>query len=378
MASMTPTAESSPRRRRPGIPLGRLFGFPLHMSWSVVVLVVLVTLLYGQVRDVAVGFGFAVCLLGSVLLHELGHAFTARRLGIGVRGITLEIFGGYTEMERDAPTWRAELLVSLAGPAVSLGLGLASAAGALVLPGGNAVHEVVLLLALANLIVAAFNLLPGLPLDGGRALRAAVWRITGEQQRATVVAARCGQVIGVVTGAAAVLLYLSDRFSAFGLVFMLLVAFTLWQGATAGVRLARVPLIDVARLARPIFTVPTGTPLAEAQRRAVESAPPGSALAVADSSGKLVALVQARAAEAVPAARRPWVSVDAVARDLGAIRAVPVGLRGAEALKVLQASPAGEYLVTNDGQVVGVLRTADVARLLHARDQGRGHRESAR
>src|SRR5690606_8158312 len=147
--------------------------------------------------------------------------------------------------------------------------------------------------------------------------------------------------------------YLSDRFSAFGLVFMLLVAFTLWQGATAGVRLARVPLIDVARLARPIFTVPTGTPLAEAQRRAVESAPPGSALAVADSSGKLVALVQARAAEAVPAARRPWVSVDAVARDLGAIRAVPVGLRGAEALKVLQASPAGEYLVTNDGQVVG-------------------------
>jgi len=372
MAWMTPTAESSPRRRRSGIPLGRLFGFPLHMSWSVVLLVVLVTLLYGQVRDFLVGFGFAVCLLGSVLLHELGHALTARKLGIGVRGITLEILGGYTEMERDAPTPRAELLVSLAGPAVSLGLGMVTAAGALVLPGGNAVHEVVFLLALANLIVAAFNLLPGLPLDGGRALRAGVWRLSGSQQRGTVVAARCGQVVGAITGAAAVLLYLADRFSAFGLVFMLLVAFTLWQGATASVRLARVPLIDVARLARPIFTVPTGTPLAEAQRRALQSAPPGSALAVADSSGKLVALVQSRAADAVPESRRPWVSVDAVARDLGAIRALPVGLRGAEALKVLQAAPAGEYLVTSDDQVVGVLRTADVAKLLHARDQRGG------
>lgn len=368
MASMTPTAApSSPRGRRPGIPLGRVLGFPLHLSWSVVVLVVLVTLLYGQFRGYLVGLGFAVCLLGSVLLHELGHALTARRLGVGVRGITLEILGGYTEMERDAPTPRIELLVSLAGPAVSLVIGVLAAAGAVTLPGGTAVYEVVVLLALANLIVAVFNLLPGLPLDGGRALRAAVWKLSDSQQRGTVVAARCGQVVGVATAAAAVLLYFAEIFSAFGLVFMLLVAFTLWQGATASVRMARVPLIDVARLARPIFAVPTGTPLAEAQRRAADSAPPGSALAVADSSGRLVALVQSNAAEAVPEARRPWVSVDAVAREVAAIQALPAGLRGAEALRVLQSAPAGEYLVTSDDRVVGVLRTADVARLLHTR-----------
>lgn len=373
MAWMTPTAApSSPRRRRTGIPLGRVFGFPLRMSWSVLALVVLVTLLYGQFRGYQVGFGFAVCLLGSVLLHELGHALTARRLGVGVRGITLEILGGYTEMDRDAPAPRVELLVSLAGPAVSLVLGVVAGVAAVLLPAGTAARDVVVLLALANLIVAVFNLLPGLPLDGGRALRAAVWRVSGSQQRGTVVAARCGQVVGALTAGAAVLLYLADVFSAFGLIFLVVVAFTLWQGATASIRMAWVPLIDVDQLARPIFTVPSGTPLAEAQRRAGESAPAGSALAVSDSSGRLVAVVQPSAAEAVPEARRPWVSVDTVARMVGEIRAVPAGLRGAEALSVLQAAPAGEYLVTSEDRVVGVLRTADVARLLTARGRRTG------
>jgi Zn-dependent protease len=356
-----------------------VLGFPVHLSWSVLLLVVLVTFLYGQVQgSLVVGLGFAVCLLGSVLLHELGHALTARRLGVRVRGITLEILGGYTEMERDAPTPRVELLVSLAGPAVSLVIGLAAVGGTVTLPRGTAVYEVVLLLALANLIVAVFNLLPGLPLDGGRALRAAVWKLSNSQQRGTIVAARCGQVVGAATGVAAVVLYLTDVFSPFGLVFMILVAFTLWQGAAASVRMARVPLIDVAQLARPIFTVPTGTPLAEAERRAVESAPSGYALAVTDSTGRLVALVQAKAADAVPEARRPWVSVDTVSREVDEIRALPAGLRGAEALSALQSSPAGEYLVTSDGQVVGVLRTTDVARLLQVRGRtGRATRENS-
>ncbi|MGH3683054.1 MAG: M50 family metallopeptidase, partial [Natronosporangium sp.] len=251
--------------RRPGIPLGRVLGFPIYLRWSVLLLVGLVTLLSGQLIGYGVGFGFVVCLLASVLLHELGHALTARRLGIGVRGITLEILGGYTEMERDAPTPRAELLVSLTGPAVSLVLGLAAAAVAAVLPDG-AVRQVAILVAMANLIVAVFNSLPGLPLDGGRALRAAVWAGTGSQQRGTVVAARCGQVVGAATGVAAVWLYVSGWVSEFGLVLMILVAFSLWQGATVSARVARlsgmVPLIDVDRLARPIFAVPTGTPLA--------------------------------------------------------------------------------------------------------------------
>jgi Zn-dependent protease len=359
--------------RRPGIPLGRVLGFPLYLRWSVLLLVGLVTLLSGQLIGYEVGFGFVVCLLLSVLLHELGHALTARRLGIGVRGITLEILGGYTEMDRDAPNPRAELLVSLAGPAVSLVLGLAAAISAMVLPDG-AVRQVAILVAMANLIVAVFNSLPGLPLDGGRALRAAVWAVTGSQQRGTVVSARCGQVVGAATGVAAVWLYVIGPVSEFGLVLMILVAFSLWQGATVAGRVARLsglmPLIDVDRLARPIFAVPTGTPLAEAQRQAAAAGAGEAALAVADSTGRLVALVHAGALAAVPAARRPWVPVDSVARELTTVRSVPAGLRGADALRVLQSDPAGEFLVTTDDRVVGVLRAADVSRLLRSRGPG--------
>src|SRR5690606_24633702 len=143
----------------------------------------------------------------------------------------LEILGGYTEMDREAPTPRAELAVSLAGPAVSLAVGVVAGAGAAVLPDG-APRQIAFLVAIANVIVAAFNVLPGLPLDGGRALRAAVWWVSRSKQRGTAVAARGGQVVAGVTVVAAVWLYATGLVSFFGLVLMVLVAASLWQGAS--------------------------------------------------------------------------------------------------------------------------------------------------
>jgi Zn-dependent protease len=374
MATMEPTTTGpTTPDRRAGIPLGRVLGFPVYLRWSVLLLAGLVVLLSWQLLGPWVGLGFVACLLLSVLLHELGHALTARQLGIGVRAITLEILGGYTEMTREAPNPRAELLVSLAGPAVSAVLGVAAGAATLTLPDGG-LRQIASLVMLANLVVAVFNVLPGLPLDGGRALRALVWWIGKDQRRATLVAARAGQVVGVATGLAAVWFYFAGVVGPFGLVLMLLVAFNLWQGASISARVARysgqVKLIDVGRLARPIFAVPTGTPLAEAQRRLAESGPPRKALAVADSSGRLVALVHTSAADAVPEVRRPWVTVDSVSRELASVRAVPAALRGADALRFLRSEPAGEYLVTADDRVVGVLHADDVVRLLHADGKG--------
>lgn len=381
MADPPPDRPRAGASRRPGLSLGRVLGVPvfLHPSW--LLLAVVVTIAYGQVVSerldlapgaaYAVGFGFVLCLLVSVLLHELGHALTARRYGVGVRGITLELLGGYTEMDGDAPRPRVELVVSLAGPAVSLVLGLA-AAGATALMSVRTVGGLIAFqLAAANIVVAAFNVLPGLPLDGGRALRAAVWALRRDRHAGTLVAGWSGRVVALATLAGAALLYVSTVLSAFGFVFMVLVAFTLWQGATSAIRLARVsarfPLIDLRQLARPVFRVATGTPLAEAERQAAESGRAGSALGVADTTGRLVALVHPQAAAAVPVERRPWVPVDAVARDLAELGSIPVELRGEDVIRAVQEDPGTEYLVTSGDDVVGVLRLSDLAHLLEPR-----------
>jgi Zn-dependent protease len=375
---MADDGHSRPAERRPGYPVGRVLGFPLYLNPSTLIFAALVTLSYGAfvastldfppATSYAVGFGFVVFLLSSVLLHELGHALTARHFHIGVRGITLELLGGYTEMERDAPNPRVDLLVAVAGPAVSLGLGMVSVLAALVLPAGTVVYQLAFQLAVANLLVAAFNSLPGLPLDGGRALRAGVWALTGDRHRGTEVAGWTGRVVAVLTALAVIALFLLDMFSMFGLVFMLLIAATLWQGASQAIRLARISrrfsLIDLGRLARPVFAVPAGTPLAEAQRRAAEAGRGDAALAVADSAGQLVALVHRSAADAVPTERRPWVAVDTVSRGLAGITSLPSSLAGEEVIRAVQQNPGAEYLVTAGEDVVGVLHVADLALLL--------------
>jgi Zn-dependent protease len=324
---------------------------------------------FGAVGAYALATAFVLCLLLSVLLHEVGHAVTARRFGIGVRAITLELLGGYTEMESDSPSAKADLFVALVGPAVSAVIGLAAGVLWYVLPDGTLLTELTFQVAASNIIVAVFNALPGLPLDGGRALRAAVWAITGNRHTGSRVAGWIGRAVAVGTVALALLLYRSGA-SVVSLVFLMLVGLTLWQGATAAIRYGRVasrlPMVNLRQLARPVFLVPSGTPLAEATRRAAEAGSPDAALAVADADGHLMALVQDQAAAAVPAERRPWVPVESVARTLEPGRTLRADLAGEDVIRAVQANPAASYLVVSGEDVVGVLRTADLARLLNS------------
>ncbi|WP_433292697.1 site-2 protease family protein [Actinoplanes sp. CA-030573] len=378
--------QSTPRPRRaarPGRAVGRVLGIPVFVNGSMLILAALVILVYrnyvrselglGDPLGYLVGLGFVVCLLGSVLLHELGHALVARRFGIGVRGITLELLGGWTEMDRDAPSPRVDALVSLAGPAVSLVLGGVATAAAVGLPDRTAAGQIAFQLAASNILVAIFNVLPGLPLDGGRALRAVLWALIKDRNRATEAAAWSGRILAFVCMLIALWLYRLQTLTLFGLLFVLLVVFTLWQGAGQSIRLARMtrrfPLVDLARLARPLLTVPAGTPLGEAQRRRSEDPRPNVVLAVTDSAGNLTALVDPVAAERVPVDRRPWVAVDTVSRSRDAVPALALGLTGEQVVRALQAHPAGQYVVTaGEGKdVVGVLRVGDVAEVLEPR-----------
>ncbi|HEX6871129.1 MAG TPA: M50 family metallopeptidase, partial [Micromonosporaceae bacterium] len=316
----------------------------------------------------ALGVGFVLCLLLSVLLHELGHAITARRFGISVRAITLELLGGYTEMESDSPSAKADLFVSIIGPIISAVLGLVALALRAVLPDGGILDQLAFQLAWSNLLVAVFNALPGLPLDGGRALRAAVWAVTGNPSLGSLVAGWIGRVVALATLTAGLVLTYAGRLSLVSLVFAALVAITLWQGATAAIRhsrvTARVPRINLRGLVRPAFAVPVGTSLAEAQRRAAEAGVPAAALVVVDHDRRLIALVHEDAAAAVPLERRPWVPVESVARTLESGRTLVADMTGDEVIRAVQANPAPSYLVVSGDEVVGVLATADLARML--------------
>jgi Zn-dependent protease len=361
--------------------VGQVLRIPIYVNGSMLLLAALVTVVYGNYAreqldlddpfGYLVGLGFVVCLLGSVLLHELGHALTARRFGIGVRGITLELLGGWTEMDRDAPTPRVDALVSLAGPAVSLVLGGVATAATLALPDRTAIGQIAFQLAASNILVAIFNVLPGLPLDGGRALRAGLWALFKDRNRATAAAGWSGRALAGVTAIVAISLYQLGTLTIFGLLFVLLVVFTLWQGAGQSIRLARMtsrfPLVDLASLTRPLLAVPAGTPLGEAQRRRSEDPRPNVVLAVSDSAGNLTALVDPVAAERIPVDRRPWVAVDTVARSRDAVPALRLGLTGEQVVRALQAHPAAQYVVTSGEDVVGVLRVGDVAAILEPR-----------
>jgi Zn-dependent protease len=369
-----------------GIPLGRVAGVPVFLtaSWLVLALLIVITYQgYLAVRrpelpvplDYLVGAGLVLCLLLSVLLHELGHALTARRFGIGVRGITLELLGGYTELDRDAPRPSVELLVSLAGPAVSLVLGLGAAFCAAVLPSRTLLEELAFQLALSNLVVAAFNVLPGLPLDGGRALRAGIWAISHDRHLGDRVAGWVGRLVAVASVALVALLVSARVITVFGALLTILVALTLWTGAGQAIRAGqlgpRVPLLNAGQLARPMFAVPSGTPLAEAQRRYAEAVTGDGGrepvLVVVNSAGQLVGLVDETAAAQVPVERRPWITLDAVARSLDPGRILPAELSGHALVEAVRANPGSEYVVTVGEDVLGVLRVADVVQVLESR-----------
>lgn len=312
------------------------------------------------------GFAFAVILYLSVLLHEASHALMARRLGFPVGAITLHFLGGMTAIEGEARKPRQEFLIAVVGPLTSLLVGAAALALWFITPDGLLLVAVEGL-AGANLLVGLLNLVPGLPLDGGRVLKAFVWRLSGNAHRGTIVAGWAGRATAV-----AALLWPVAQEALTGIPADLLdfalaaiIAVFLWSGATAAMAAARLrarlPRLVGRELARRTLAVPGDLPLAEAVRRARE-AQAGSLITVT-TAGQPVGIVSEAAVQATPEERRPWVSTASVARTLDAGLQLPATIAGEDLVTAISRNPAGEYLlVEEDGSVCGVLTTADVDR----------------
>jgi hypothetical protein len=222
-------------------------------------------------------------------------------------------------------------------------------------------------LMLANVLVGIFNLLPGLPLDGGVMLRSALWAVTGKTSTATIAAGWVGRAVAVVVFFLPLLLASIGGRQAqpFSVIWGALLAGFIWIGATSAMRGAALrellPQLSVRSLTRRAIGVDGELPLAEALRQAGTAGAYG--LVVIDSSGRPVGLVNEAAVSATPQARRPWVSVSTLSRRLEPELVLAAGLGGEDLLRRMEACPASEYLVVDDnGDIFGVLAAQDVRR----------------
>jgi Zn-dependent protease/CBS domain-containing protein len=187
--------------------VGSLFGIPLYVDPSWLLILVFVVMSqghwfqrnyqeWGTPTAFGIGGAMALLLFTSVLLHELGHSLVAKSQGIKVTSITLFLFGGVAAIERESKTPGQAFQVAIAGPLVSLGLFGGLAILTMALPGTrDPLNVLARNLAMINLTLAVFNLLPGLPLDGGQVLKSIVWKITGSRFKGVYWAARSGKLL---------------------------------------------------------------------------------------------------------------------------------------------------------------------------------------
>lgn len=381
-----PPPQRPPEQPRGGLLMGRPFGVPVYVAPSWFLVAALITWVFGNQLDrvlpelgaarYLVALFFAVAFYASVLVHELAHTIAALRFELPVRRIQLQFFGGVSEIEKEAETPGREFWLAFVGPLLSLVLAGVFYLAMQPVERGTVPGVLLAGLMISNLIVAIFNLLPGLPLDGGRMLRAVVWKITGKPMSGTVAAAWVGRALAVsvliglplLTQSGALGTSAEDSVGMDTVTDALLAAILaaiIWTGAGNSLRMARLrehlPELRARTLTRRAVPVETHTPLSEALRRANDAG--ARALVVVDANGEPLSLVREAAIVGVPEHRRPWVAVSGLAQDLSDGMRVSAELAGEDLLDVLRATPATEYLVVEEtGEIFGVLSAADVER----------------
>lgn len=367
--------DSRPANQPPGsFRIGSVIGVDVYVRASWLIIAALISVLIApRVEEVhpglgawkfVAGVGFAVLLYASILLHEMSHAVMAKRVGLKVRSISLQFLGGATEIEGESKTAGQEFKIAVVGPLTSLAVGFAGL-GLLQLDPEGLTRLALEGLAGANLVVGVLNLIPGLPLDGGRVLRAAVWQARGNVHTGTIVAGWGGRAVAIcalgwpvvsesVTGV---------RADLYDYLFAAIVGSFLWSGATASMMNARIrqrlPALKARELARRVVAVPDDLPVSEAVRRAQDATAGGMVVTARD--GSLSSIVNETALLSVPDERRPWVPISSVARSLDSGLVLPADIAGEDLIRAMAHVPATEYLLVEpDGSLYGLLATADV------------------
>ncbi len=311
----------------------------------------------------------ALLLFASVLVHELAHSFVALARGLKAKSITLFIFGGVSNLSGDSKDSATEFLVAIVGPLTSFALAAISFGLASVIdePRASLVFSYLFFI---NLTLGIFNLVPGFPLDGGRVLRAILWRVTGNVRRATVWAANVGRLVALLMfGYAAYLLVVEN--SVIGAVWTAAIAWFLYNAASGSVqqlvfeqRLKRVRVGDA--ITRDEATVtPDLTVLDLVDRYLLPAA--RTAMPV-EQDGRLIGIVAIKDIAKVPPEQRGQVTVGQVMRGQDRLHPVTVDTRVIDAVELLDDNDLDQLPVLDGDRVAGIITRADVARQLQLRE----------
>ncbi len=361
------------------IRLGRIAGISVGINWSIVAIFALVA---WELADLVlpgdhphetnaiywvVGIAATVLFFASLLAHEVSHAMVAKRNGIGVRRITLWLFGGVSELESDTLTPGADFRVAAVGPITSFVLaGVFGAFGILLHQAGGGegvVGSAFGWLAWINLLLGGFNLMPAAPLDGGRILRAALWRRSGDRVRASTTAAHAGELFGYVLVALGILEFVTVSFLGLWFVFLGWFLLSAARGEKNDV-VMRSTLVDVN--VRDIMTHdPTtfwsATTIADLIDNLYRYR--FSTYPLVGPGGQLEGLTTMGRIRHVPAHLRRTTRLIDTACPLSD---VPVGSPGEpipDLLQRMQASPDGRaFVIDETGRLVGIVSPSDVAR----------------
>ncbi|MFK0038411.1 site-2 protease family protein [Paenarthrobacter sp. NPDC090517] len=382
------TQQHSQTKKKDGIPLGRIAGIPVYLAYSWFIIAAFTVIVYGPallVRTPELGIGayfvalgYALLLAVSVLVHELAHALSAKAFNWPSEKIVLNLWGGHTQFENFTASPGRSVVVALAGPASNfvLAAGMWAVISTGVLSGVP--DTLANILMWANLLIGLFNVLPGLPLDGGRLVESAVWKATGSQDKGTIAAGWSGRAIvaALVIWFIGLPLIQGTPLDLSLILITVLVCGFLWMGASSSIHHAklrsRLYLVSAAGLAEPAVGVPNSASVSDV----LDISPAGTpAVVICGPDGKPQGVVDFSATLAVPAAAATTTPVTAVAHALAAGAYVPEWSKGQELIQYLARLEGGEYaVVDHNGIVTGLLRQQAVVTAItgkEARKRGR-------
>lgn len=385
--------------RKRGIQIGRILGIQVHLDWSWFFIFLLITWnlasVFGQahpewnlVWQWGTALTAALLFFASVLAHELAHSIVARAHGVPVRHITLMLFGGVANIQREPPSPKAEFLITIVGPITSILLGfffllmagLSTTAMSLeavrqptaVIAQLGPLTTLLLWLGPINLLLGLFNLIPGFPLDGGRILRSILWAITDNLQRATRWAAGAGQVVAWLLIIAGIAMIFGANLPIFGTGFLngLWLAFIGWFLNNAAVQSYRQVVIE---------DILEGVPIAKLMRTNPPTVPANITISTlvheylmnrddhafpVEMNGELVGLVTLEDVRNVSRDQWDTTYVREMMTPNNRLTTLPASAEADEALHQLRQLDVRQVPVVENGRLVGLVRRRDIMKWL--------------